>query len=78
MISWVLLATATFQNERSGHLREEIYNKLATSDLARKMTRASYSVFRGGRGGGGVRGGTEQGGSQLRIGEAGIKTEEGN
>ena len=50
MISWVLLATATFQNERSGHLREEIYNKLATSDLARKMTRASYSVFLGGGG----------------------------
>ena len=25
---------ATFQNERSGHLGEEIYRKLATSDLA--------------------------------------------
>lgn len=45
LISWVLLATATFQSERSGHFGEEIYDKLATSDLARKMIGASQSVF---------------------------------
>lgn len=70
LISWVLLATATFQSERSGHFGEEIYDKLATSDLARKMIGASQSVFLKKK-----EKKTEQGGSQLRIGEAGIKTE---